>query len=141
MTSPQKSTERAQATRRSTGPRTTRGKARSKLNGWRHGLAAARLATTGTVDRDVERLASAIAGPNPDACRWHFAIMAAEVELELRRVRTARLERFGSTIAAGSSAPNAEHEQNLAIVLPDLIRFDRHEPRALSRRNKALKLP
>jgi hypothetical protein len=94
----------------------------------------------GTVSRDVERLALAIAGPNPDPCRWHFAVIAAEAEFELRRVRTARLERFGSTIATGSSASGAEHEQNLALVLPDLVRLDRYERRALSRRNKMLRL-
>ena len=90
MASPRKIAANRRNAQHSTGPRTANGKGRSKHNALRHGLAV-RLPTTGTIDRDVERLASAIAGPDPDPCRWHFAIIAAEAELELRRVRAVRL--------------------------------------------------
>jgi hypothetical protein len=123
----------------STGPRSAVGKGRSKLNALRHGLAVI-APKPGALPRELKRLAAAFAGPDPDPCRWHFAVLAAEAEFELRRVRTARLERFGSTIATGSSASGAEHEQNLAIVLSDLVCLDRYERRALSRRNKVLRL-
>ncbi len=123
----------------STGPRTARGKSRSKQNALRHGLAVM-APKTGMVALEIERLASAIAGPKPDPCRWHFALVAAEAEVELRRVRTVRLERLASAASATSSEPDGEQKQSLAVVLPDLLVLDQYEGRALSRRNKALRL-
>jgi hypothetical protein len=141
MASPQKSIERARAGRHGTGPRTARGKARSKLNAWRHGLAAVRLPATGAIDRDAERLAEAIAGPNPDACRLYFVRIAAEAELELRRVRAVRLSLLAATMPAGLGASHLGHQKPApASRLPNLPRLDRYEQRALSRRNRALRL-
>jgi hypothetical protein len=138
---PQRAAAQPCSAQRSTGPRTAQGKTRSKLNAWRHGLAAVRLPSTGAIDREVEHLSSAIAGPNPDPCREHFARIAAEAELELRRVRAARLSLLAASKPA-SSAP-AESEEQLdasAATLLTLARMDRYEQRALSRRNRALRL-
>jgi hypothetical protein len=140
MASPQKIAANRRNAQHSTGPRTVKGKSRSKQNGLRHGLAVT-LPTIGVIGRDVERLASAIAGPDPDPCRRHFAIMAAEAELELRRVRAVRLSRLASQTPVGSSPPDPEQEANgLVGALPNLVRLDRYERRALSRRNRALRL-
>jgi hypothetical protein len=136
MASPQKSTERARAGRHSTGPRTAKGKARSNQNALQHGLAV-RLRWTGAIDRDIECLASVIAGPNPDGCRLYFARIAAEAELELRRVRAVRLSWLAATMPADLEACQT-HPQ--AARLPNLPRLDRYEQRALSRRNRALRL-
>jgi hypothetical protein len=126
--------------RQGTGPRTAKGKARSSQNALRHGLAVT-LLTTEAIDRDVRRLASAIAGPNPDPCRWHFAKIAAEAEQDLRRVRAVRLSLLATRAPAGSAASDAEHDTHpLAATLPNLPRLDRYEHRALSRRNRALRL-
>ena len=116
----------------STGPRTANGKGRARLNAFRHGLAAHLLAT-GAVDPDVERLASAIAGPNPDSCRLHFASIAAETEFELRQVRARRRSLLALTTSAGEML-------NPATACLNLPRLDRYEQRALSRRNRALRL-
>jgi hypothetical protein len=140
MASPQQDAANRHNAYLSTGPRTLKGKARARLNALRHGLAA-RLPAAGVVDREVERLASAIAGPNSDRCRWHFATVAAEAELELRRVRAVRLSLFTAGNSADATAFNAEQEECVAtatfINLPSL---DRYEQRALSRRNRALRL-
>jgi hypothetical protein len=117
----------------STGPRTANGKGRARLNAFRHGLAAQLLAT-GAVDRDVERLASAIAGPNPDSCRLHFASIAAEAEFELRRVRARRRSLLALATSAGSTSPEPEREMlNPATACLNLPRLDRYEQCALSR--------
>lgn len=140
MASPKKGTERARAGRHSTGPRTAKGKARSSQNALQHGLAV-RLRWTGAIDRDIECLASVIAGPNPDPCRLHFARIAAEAELELRRVRAARLSWLAATMPADLRASHLGHQTHVpAARLPNLPRLDRYEQRALSRRNRALRL-
>ena len=116
------------------------GKGRSKHNALRHGLAVT-LPATGAIDRDVERLASKIAGANPDPCRWHFAMIAAEAELELRQVRAVRLSWLTSKTPPGSSPGDLDQERNgLATSLPNLLRLERYERRALSRRDRALRL-
>jgi hypothetical protein len=124
----------------STGPRTAKGKDRSRQNALRHGLAV-RPPWSGAIDIEVERLASQIAGPNPDPCRLHFARIAAEAELELRRVRTIRVSLLASGMPAGSTASMPGQEPHAAATtLLNLPRLDRYEQRALSRRNRALRL-
>jgi len=126
--------------RYSRGPRTAKGKARSRRNALRHGLAV-RLPWSGAIDREVERLAAQIVGPNPDPCRLHFAKIAAEAELELRRVRAIRVSLLASGMPAGSTASMPGQEPHAAApTLLNLPRLDRYEQRALSRRNRALRL-
>jgi hypothetical protein len=123
----------------STGPRTAHDKSRSKQNALQHGLAGLAL-KRGTVVPELERLALGIAGPDPDFYRWHFALIAAEAELELRRVRTVRLEAFASTMPTVSPEAGVVQPNSHSIAMQDLIRLDRYERRAFSRRNKALAL-
>jgi hypothetical protein len=93
------------------------------------------------VDRDVEHLAAAIAAPNRDPCREHFARIAAEAEFELRRVRAVRLSILAASVPADSAAPEPEQKPGaLGASLLELPRLDRYEQRALSRRNRALRL-
>jgi hypothetical protein len=140
MASPRKNAANRRNAQRSTGPRMANGKARARLNAWRHGLAV-QLSATGAGDCEVKRLASAIAGPNPDPCRLHFANIAAEAEFELRRVRACRLSLVASGTPAGSTASEPEREtRDRALTLLNLPRLDRYEQRALSRRNGALRL-
>ena len=140
MRSPQQIAANRRNAQRSTGPRTAKGKARARLNALQHGLAV-RLSATGACDREVEHLASAIAGPNPDPCRLHFANIAAEAEFELRRVRAYRLSLVAWGTLAGSTASEPEREpQDRAATFRKLPRLDRYERRALARRNRALRL-
>ena len=140
MASPRKIAANRRNAQYSTGPLTPTGKGRSKHNALRHGLAVT-VPATDAIDRDVERLASKIAGANPDPCRWHFAMIAAEAEQELRRVRAVRLSWLASKTPAGSSPGDRDQERNgLATSLPNLLRLERYERRALSRRDRALRL-
>ena len=124
----------------STGPRTAKGKDRSRQNALRHGLAV-RLPWSGAIDHEVERLAAQIAGPNPDPCRLHFARIAAEAELELRRVRAIRVSLLASGMPAASTASMPGQEPHAAApTLLNLPRLDRYEQRAVSLRNRALRL-
>ena len=125
---------------RSTGPRTVKGKARSKRNSWQHGLSV-NLASISPMDSEIEQLAIAIAGRNPDPLRLHFAVIAAESEMDLLRVRAVRKflinsETLGDRIASGSEQAAKAYGE----ALPDLLRLDRYERRAVSRRNRALQL-
>jgi hypothetical protein len=136
VASPNKIVAHRRPARHSTGPRTAKGKARSKLNALTHGLAA-KLPWVGAIDRDLDRLASAIAGPNPDLCRRHFAKIAAEAELEVRRVRAVRL----SLLSTDSGTPSMDLSLSVpAATFVTLPRLDRYEQRVLSRRNRALRL-
>jgi hypothetical protein len=137
MAQPRKLATNRRTVQHRPGPRTAKGKARSSQNALQHGLAV-RLPWTGTTDRDIEFMASVIVGPNPDACRLHFARIAAEAELELRRVRAVRLSWLAATLPAGLGASHLGH-QAPAVGLPNLLRLERYEQRALARRNRALR--
>jgi hypothetical protein len=140
MVSSRKTAANRRNAQHSTGPRTARGKGRAKHNALRHGLAVT-LSATGSIDRDIERLALRITGANPDPCRWHFAIIAAEAELDLRQVRAVRLSWLASKTPPSSSPGDQDQERNgLATSLPNLLRLERYERRALSRRDRALRL-
>jgi hypothetical protein len=127
---------------RSTGPRSRQGKARASRNAWRHGLAAC-ATWTGPLAPDLERLTDAIAGPNPDSCRRHFANIAAEAEFELRRVRAARLTLIAPLTANLVETKDRDADADRpapSAILKSLARLDRYERRATSRRNRALRL-
>ena len=111
MASPRKIAANRRNAHYSTGPLTPNGKGRSKHNALRHGLAVTPPATS-TIDHDVERLASKIAGANPDPCRWHFAMIAAEADLELRQMRAVRLSWRASKTPASSSPIDRDQERN-----------------------------
>jgi len=94
--------------RRSSGPRTVAGKLTVSRNALRHGLAAATLRDSG-IAAEVDRLATAIAGENADAVQREQALIIAESELSLLRVRAVRtniLEQMRAT-----APKRAAHEE------------------------------
>ena len=134
------------ASRRSPGPRTGLGKARSNQNALRHGLAIA-VASVPAWQPEIENLALAIAGDHKiDPVRWHFALIAAEAQVELRRVREVRrsmlVAALGETAFETDSGVDHDRPEStmdrLSKSLPDLFRLERYERRAMSRRNRAL---
>ena len=134
------------ATGRSPGPRTGPGKARSNQNALRHGLAIA-VASIPAWQPEIESLALAIAGDHKsDPLRWHFALIAAEAQVDLRRVREVRRSMLAAALAetafeTGSGVGDGRPEPTMDLLsksLPDLFRLERYERRAMSRRNRAL---
>lgn len=125
---------------RSTGPRSLTGKARSKRNARKHGLAM-RSVSGPEQNAEVEGLAIAIMGADSDPARLHFARIAAEAELELLRVRTVRTEFINSTcLSVLYEAAPGKKIQPQSEALQNLFRLDRYERRVFSRRNRALSL-
>jgi hypothetical protein len=136
--------------RRSTGPRTIASRARAARNAFRHGLAIP-LTRDPVTSAEIERLAARLAGPAPSPYRLEQARVAAEAELDLRRLRahrTAVLDRKAAELAmcrpehADQRAVPAELDSNreaiaIAAALPDLATLERYERRARSRRRRA----
>src|SRR5215213_8060140 len=84
--------------RRSTGPRSARGKARSSLNALRHGLAVS-VYTDPDLSDEIEGLARRIADRHPTFL--HLARAIAEAEVDLRRVRRIRSQLIARAVAQG----------------------------------------
>jgi hypothetical protein len=83
--------------RRSTGPRTSRGKSRASRNAWRHGWAVAKRRHS-TVSADVERMAKAICGEYATPALYEQAVIIAECEIVLLNLRAARVEIVGQNL-------------------------------------------
>ena len=88
MTSSRQRDANRRNARRSTGPRTVAGKAAARLNARRHGLAVPLRSEPGA-DHEIERLARRDSGGRSDL--MDLARRIAEADLELRRIRQARL--------------------------------------------------
>src|SRR5262245_38643424 len=76
--------------KKSTGPRTVRGKSRVSRNALRHGLRAM-LSPDPAVSAEVTRMAKAICGKSTNAALYEAALRVAEYDLLIRRIRAARL--------------------------------------------------
>jgi hypothetical protein len=125
MPSPKKITANQRNARRSTGPRTDAGKAQSRLNAFRHGLAIPSAALP-ELASDVAHLTQAIAGAAADAPLVRdAALRVAEAALDVLRARHAR------------TLPLARQR---GWDWDQLGTLDRYERRALSRRNKAIRI-
>jgi hypothetical protein len=150
--------------RKSTGPRSRAGKRRASRNAYRHGLSSSRKPDAATA-RKRDQLAREIAGDSQSEIILEFARSAADAELDLARVRSAcrglinrvlvdgtvdrladRLERAGllvqDFIDPAESMPTLPSERTAEAVrraLPELVKLNRYQVRAASRRNRAIK--
>jgi hypothetical protein len=162
--------------RRSSGPRTAAGRASSSRNALRHGLSVSVL-NEPKMCLEVEKLARAIAGAGADGVQLNNARMIAEAQLDLVRIRSAKvaimnslirmlipssaaipgedvtpssqgsaaipgedvtLSSQGSKACFGSEEFSSEGCDMTAPVLPQLLRLERYEGRAISRRRRAM---
>jgi hypothetical protein len=105
--------------KKSTGPRTQGGKASVSRNALRHGLYAAGSNETGLAEK-IERLAKSICRHDADSVSYQQALIIAESFVDIARVRVHRVQR-------------------LHLALPDILRLERYERRALSRRRRAIR--
>ena len=116
MTSATKIAANRRNSRRSSGPRTAYGKLRVSRNALRHGLAAATLRNP-EIAVDVDRLATAIASEQGDPAQREQALIIAESELSLLRVRAVRTNILEQMLATkGSSRGDRAN-----AVLPGVI--------------------
>jgi len=154
MTSERKIAANRENAKKSTGPRTSVGKARAGRNALRHGLESANFGDSGASEK-VARIAKAICNGDIHPLRYEQAIVIAECQVLVARVQAARLaaiERkrveegreaappFEATREANESAPEVRDEvECLCLALPDLLRLERYERRALSRRRRAIR--
>jgi hypothetical protein len=148
MASDRKSAANRRNSRRSSGPRTVAGKLKVSRNALRHGLAAATLRDSG-IAAEVDRLATAIGGENADAAQREQALIIAESQLTLLRVRAVRTSIFEQMLVATGAADTQEPSEQLlgrqrAGVIgrshfEQLRRLERYERRAFSRRQSAIR--
>jgi hypothetical protein len=124
MTSEAKIAANRRNAQRSTGPRTAPAKARVRKNALRHGLAAIVVGDLDTAT-EVERVAAAICGPEADPSGREQALIVAEAQIMLKRVRKTRTTIMEDPPSASS--------------LDQLLRLERYEHRALSRRKRAVR--
>ena len=89
MTSARKIRANRANARASTGPQTTRGRARAARNALRHALSLP-VGSIPALSEEVEALAREIVGPGANAATQELARRVAEAQIDLRRVRYAR---------------------------------------------------
>jgi hypothetical protein len=90
MTSDLKIAANRKNSKKSTGPRTHEGKLRASHNALRHGLAAINFPDDGHTEK-VERLARAICKEDTDSLKYVEALIIAESQVLIARVRAARV--------------------------------------------------
>ena len=144
MTSDTKIAANRRNSRQSSGPRTAYGKLRVSRNALRHGLAAATLRNP-EIAADVDRLATAIASEQGDPAQREQALIIAESELSLLRVRAVRTNILEQMLATeGSSRGDRANAVLPGVIggayLDQLRRLERYERRAFSTRQRAIRI-
>lgn len=135
----------------STGPKTRRGKARSARNALRHGLGLP-IAADPNLAKEVRALAVEIAGSKPTFDVLQYALLVAEAQVDLNRLRRARhQEKIPTEIGRRQSrclrvtATSSSHgSPATALTLTtdlfgQLLKIDHYERRRLSRRKFAIR--
>jgi hypothetical protein len=126
----------------STGPRTAQGKSRSAQNSLRHGFASP-LNGAALRSKVGERLALAIAGPDPDPHRLYQARIIAAAQTRLALIADARIGLL-KRMDFGMPATHCGFEQRTSAIvlncLRELRRLDRYERQTFSRRSRAILL-
>lgn len=147
--------------RRGRGPRTAAGNASSRRNALRHGLAVSLLNEPASCAK-VESLARAIVGAGADAAQLGLARVVAEAQLDLDRIKAAKVRLMNSRLEASASAGNTRGDEFAPSsqsevaelgnddpatgatppsieVLRQLLRLERYEGSAISRRRRSMR--
>ena len=112
----------------STGPRTRLGKVHAALNARRHGLSLP-VTVNPVLAEQVAALARTFARTSRNPEIDELARDVAEAQIDLVRIRTARHDLLARTLG----------DANFAEAAQQLIRMERYERRALSRRKFAIR--
>ena len=115
MTSERKIRANRANARASTGPQTTRGRARAARNALRHALSLPVCSIPG-FSEEVEALARKIAGPGVNAATQELARRVAEAQIDLRRVRRARHQLLTRTLAEPYYESRADTREKVAML-------------------------
>ena len=145
MTSDRKIVANRRNSQQSTGPRSSEGKIRVRRNALRHGFAVVTLRAP-ALSAELDRLATAICGKDAHPAHREQALIIAECQLIIVRVRKARLDLIEQIAAPRPPEPDATNSidpflpgaANGLSCLEQLARLDRYERRALSRRSRAV---
>jgi hypothetical protein len=143
MPSDRKIAANRQNSQRSTGPRTALAKKRVRGNALRHGLAAA-IVNAPEIPDETDRLAQAICGSQAGPSQREQAQIIAECELQLLRVRAARVRifeeiSFKAPLQRSDEPAVFSRRQDATSCLKQLMRLERYERRVLSRRKYAIR--
>src|SRR5215831_2578864 len=140
MTSDKKIAANRINAKKSTGPTSLRGKLQSSRNAWRHGLAAATNPEP-TISTDVKRMANAICGnEHADPDLYDLAVTIARWQIVLLKVHAARIDAIErqplihpkvDRLKRLVPGPSTDEAWEL---------LDRYERRALSSRNRAIRM-
>ena len=112
--------------KRSSGPKTVAGRLTSSRNSFRHGLSLP-LSADPQTQAKIERLATTIAGTEPTEQQLVAAMMVAEAQVDIIRIRTKRAE---TTPTLAEAILNQNAVRNLCAL-------DRYERLAMRRRKLA----
>jgi hypothetical protein len=132
MTSGRKIAANRKNAKKSTGPRSAAGRATSRHNARRHGLATG-IGSDPAFRDDIEILAKLLAGGRENI--GEFAREAAEAHLDLTRIR-----RIRAGLYARMRFVDADSTEDLMALAEQFARLERYERRAFSRRKRALRL-
>jgi hypothetical protein len=131
----------------STGPRSAVGKSVSARNARRHGLSIP-IWSDRKLSTDAEELANEIAGPEAGSDLAFLARSVAEAQIDLIRIRQSRQQLTDHAFTRNAESSKYVHPRSKIVLVETfplldtsetLIRMDRYERRALSRRNAAMK--
>jgi hypothetical protein len=146
MTSEAKIAANRRNAQRSTGPRAAPAKARVRRNALRHGLAALVVGDP-TVAIEVDRVAAVVCGQEATRLDRKQALIVAEAQIILKRVRRARAQIMEQmSLVPPTQDPDARDTSSmpgvdrLAAYLDQLMGLERYERHALSRRKRAVRL-
>jgi hypothetical protein len=140
MTSPRQIAANRANAKKSSGPKTKHGKARSAQNARRHGLSLSDSDPQHVAARN--KLAHHIAGEGANPDLLHNAGRIAEANIDHMRIRKARHDVFNAYFSADSD--RSTNDPGLAKELArqltkELMLIDRYERRILSRRKFAIR--
>jgi hypothetical protein len=141
-----KKTNRSNA-QASTGPKTAYGKVRSAQNAFRHGLSIA-VGSTLARSNQIEAIAQQLVGKTINFEILECARRVAEAQVDVRRIREARYYLMASVMGSATADRPAQNTQRqdpkdaingIAELAKQLLRINRYERRAISRRKFAIR--
>lgn len=134
MTSKRKIAANRKNAKKSTGPRSEAGRATSRHNARRHGLATG-IGSDPALRDDIEKLAKLLAQAGGRENIGEFAREAAEAHLDLARIRSIRARLYARMRFFGAAST-----EDLMEAAEQFARLERYERRAFSRRKRAMRL-